>query len=122
MLVILLMIRFNFTKFENDYLKIFINSLLYLFTSTQNFGLTSLEAMFYNKPLIVSKTSALEEINGNIPQYFDPDDVEEIKFKLLKVINENNLNSKAVAQNQFKKYKWKKTFDETFLVIKNFTD
>jgi len=111
---------------ENDYLKnIYKNSLLYLFTSySETFGFTSLEAMFYNKPLIVSKTSALEEINGDIPEYFDPDDVEEIKFKLLKVINENNFNNldidkKAVAQNQFKKYKWKKTFDETFLVLKN---
>lgn len=128
-------IRKNFTdkqvlilpNLENNYLKkIYKNCSLYLYTSySETFGFTSLEAMFYNKPLIISKTSALEEINGDIPEYFDPDDVEEIKSKLekvIKVINSENfyLKKKDMSHHQFQKYKWKKTFEETYAVLKNF--
>ena len=100
------------------------NSLLYLYSSySETFGLTTLEAMHYNLPLIVSKTSALEEINGTIPNYFDPDNIHEIKSKLVKIFQE--IDSKKIIKkdneikNQLKKYLWKNTFTKTFSLLKS---
>ena len=45
------------------------------------FGLTSLEAMSQGCPVIISKKSALPEINNLAAEYFDPDNIEQIKAK-----------------------------------------
>ena len=46
--------------------------------------------MSFNIPLIISETSALKEINGNVPEYFNPDNIEQIKSKLIKVYENTN--------------------------------
>ena len=114
-----------FPNLQIKYLNsLYKNSLLYLYSSySETFGLTTLEAMHYNLPLIVSKTSALEEINGTIPNYFDPDNIHEIKSKLVKIFQE--IDSKKIIKkdneikNQLKKYLWKNTFTKTFSLLKS---
>ena len=110
---------------ENKYLSnIYKNSSLYVFTSySETFGLTSLEAMHFDIPLLISNTSSIYEINGDIPEYFDPDNISEIKDKLIKIFklkNESpqtnfNINKK---NEHLKNYLWKNTFNDTYEVLK----
>ena len=110
---------------EKKYLSnIYRNSLLYIFTSySETFGITLLEAMNFDLPLLLSKTQCFEEINGNIPQYFDPDNVSDIKNKLIKIVDIETNNSqvkldKNITQQHLKKYLWKNTVQKTYEVLK----
>jgi glycosyltransferase involved in cell wall biosynthesis len=109
---------------ENKYLtNIYKNSSLYIFSSySETFGLTSLEAMHFGIPLLLSKTSSINEINGDIPEYFDPDNIDEIKNKLVKIFNlkERYIQSdfEILKKNKhLKKYLWKNTFNNTYKIL-----
>ncbi len=110
---------------EKKYLSnIYRNSLLYIFTSySETFGITLLEAMNFDLPLLLSKTQSFEEINGNIPEYFDPDNVNDIKNKLIKIVDFETNNSqvkldKNITQQHLKNYLWKNTVQKTYEVLK----
>ena len=122
-------IKENFNKNE---IKIFLNlegkylinlykkSLLYLFTSyCEVFGLTTLEAMAQKTPVIVSNKSALPEINSNAAEYFDPDNIVEIKEKIKSIINDENNKRKLLnnANDHYRKYNWENNFNQTFSAI-----
>tara|TARA_Y100000741_G_scaffold365216_1_gene360753 strand:- start:463 stop:1593 length:1131 start_codon:yes stop_codon:yes gene_type:complete len=126
-----LFIKENFEKnevkilenLENKYMRnLYKKSSLYIFTSySEVFGFTTLEALSFNIPILVSDTSALKEINGNMAEYFDPDDINDIKTKMininLKVKNSKNLN---FERNQLlKKYLWEENASKTFKIIKS---
>tara|TARA_B110000014_G_C20083980_1_gene566742 strand:+ start:234 stop:1376 length:1143 start_codon:yes stop_codon:yes gene_type:complete len=110
---------------ENKYLSnIYKNCSLYIFTSySETFGLTSLEAMHFGIPLLLSKTSSIYEINGDIPEYFDPDNISEIKNKLVKIFKSKSVSSHLnfdINKNNkhLKKYLWKNTFNDTYEILK----
>ena len=111
------------SNLENKYLpNIYKSCSLYLFTSySETFGLTPLEAMHFNVPLLLSRTSSIDEINGDIPKYFDPDNIDEIKNKLIEIIelkkdhkSDFNINKK---KQHLKKYLWKNTFNKTYEIL-----
>ena len=52
---------------------------LYFSSYCRFFGFTSLEAMSQGCPVVISKRSALSEINSDVVEYFNPDDEYEIK-------------------------------------------
>ena len=124
--------KFIDKNFNNNEIKIFINlenkylinlykkSLLYLFTSyCEVFGLTTLEAMSQKTPVIVSNKSALPEINSNAAEYFDPDNIVEIKEKIKSIINDENNKKKLLnnANDHYRKYSWKNNFSQTLSAI-----
>ena len=85
------------------------------------FGLTSLEAMSQSTPVVISNTSALPEINKKAAQYFNPDDIKDIKNKLKKVILDKKLRVKLVNNGieLLKKYNVSKSVKKTFNIIEN---
>ena len=102
--------------------KLYQNALFYIFSSyTEVFGLTTLEAMKNNCPVMVSNTSALPEINNNSAVYFDPDDISDIQNKMQSLIKNKNLrnNLKLSGKKNIQKFNWSKTFDETISIILN---
>ena len=110
---------------ENKYLVNFYkNSSLYIFTSySETFGLTSLEAMNFEIPLLLSNTSSFREINGDVPEYFDPDNTSEIKNKIIEVFASKKSISKRYDyldrnQKHLKNYIWKDTFCKTYKILK----
>ena len=110
---------------ENRYLtNIYKNCSLYIFTSySETFGLTSLEAMHFGVPLLLSNTSSINEINGNIPEYFDPDNINEIKNKLAEIFKtKSGISLSDFDDNKknehLKKYLWKNTFNNTYKILK----
>ena len=102
-----------FINFQNYKLsRIYANAKLYVFTSyCEVFGLTSLEAMSYGCPVLVSNASALPEINGNAAEYFNPDNIQEITNKMNLMIKNINYRNKLInnSKKHIKKFSWNKT-------------
>ena len=108
--------------FQNQLPKLYKNAEVYVFTSyCEVFGLTSLEAMSQSTPVVISNTSALPEINKKAAQYFNPDDIKDIKNKLKKVILDKKLRVKLVNNGieLLKKYNVSKCVKKTFNIIEN---
>ena len=92
----------------------------YIFSSyCEVFGLTSLEAMSQNCPVILSNKSSLKEINSNAAEYFNPDDEIQIEESMNKLLVDNNYRNNLIerAKNHYKKFSWKKTVFETLKVL-----
>ena len=110
-----------FKNLDKGNLKRFYNkALFYIFSSyCEVFGLTTLEAMSNNCPVLVSKTSALPEINNDSALYFDPDNKNEIRKKILDLINNFDLRQsfKEKGLQHVKNFKWSKTFENTMNII-----
>ena len=105
---------------SKNLLNLYKYSQLYVFTSyCEVFGLTSLEAMSQSCPVLISETSALPEINSNAADYFNPDDIIEIKDKIKKNLTDKNFRSNLVknANIHFKKFSWKDSINKTLEVI-----
>ena len=96
------------------------NSQLYLFTSySEVFGFTSLEAMSQRCPVLISDTSALSEINNDAVEYFDPDNILEIKEKIKKILIDKKykINLAQKGETHFKKFTWDINTKKTLEVI-----
>ena len=108
---------------ESKYLvNLYKNSQLYIFTSySEVFGFTSLEAMSQGCPVLISSTSALPEINNNAADYFDPDNIVEIKEKIKKILLDENYKIELVKNGKmhFKKFTWQKNILKTLEIINN---
>ena len=114
---------FIYSNLDSDELpSLYKFSQLYVFTSyCEVFGLTSLEAMSQGIPVVISNRSALPEINGNAALYFDPDDVEEIKNSLNKVMLDKNLRAELIqnGKEQLNKFNSAKNIKKTIDIIQN---
>lgn len=102
--------------------KLYKKAVLYIFSSfSEVFGLTSLEAMKNNCPVLISNCSALPEINGDAALYFDPRNSKDIENKINKLISNNFLRRKLVKKgsNHIKKFKWERTFNNLMRIIKD---
>jgi glycosyltransferase involved in cell wall biosynthesis len=79
----------NGDEFELNYIyknaKAFICPSLY-----EGFGLTILEAMNMNCPVITSNTSSLKEVGGDAAVYFNPVNIDDIKYKIESVVYSDN--------------------------------
>ncbi len=85
----------------------------------EGFGLPVLEAMKYGCPVIVSNVSSLPEAGGDAALYVNPEDVNDIKEKIEKVLSDKNLREQMVRRGyeQVKKFSWEKTARETLKVL-----
>lgn len=112
-----------FDRLDNKYLiNLYRKAKFYIFSSyCEVFGLTSLEAMAQNCPVLISKKSALPEINSDAALYFDPDNEVDIKNQMNKVFFEKKLSNELVNRGSihFKKFTWENTVKKTLEVILN---
>ena len=69
--------------------------------------------------VLVSNKSALPEINSDAAEYFDPDNVLEIKELILKNLNNDHNKEKYLlkATEHIKKFSWKKNLGDTLEII-----
>ena len=112
-----------FHNLDNKYLvNLYRNATFYIFSSyCEVFGLTSLEAMSQECPVIISKKSALPEINGNAAEYFDPDDVDQIKESMNKILLNRDYRSELIniGKTHCQKFNWENTVSNTIKILKN---
>jgi hypothetical protein len=105
---------------KEQLVNLYKNSKAYVFSSyCEVFGLTTLEAMHYKVPVVVSNRSALPEINSNAALYFDPDNVFQIKNALKKSLLNKNVGDKLIKKGtkNLKRFILKKSIKHTYRII-----
>ena len=122
-------VEINFEKGEivflhnlnNKFLvNLYKNAKFYIFSSyCEVFGLTSLEAMTQRCPVIISNKSALMEINSNAAEYFNPDDENEIKDSMYKILFDVKYKDDLIEKSQihYKKFSWEQTVSKTLKIL-----
>ena len=112
-----------FKNFNSNLIKKFFKySLFYVFSSyCEVFGLTTLEAMKNKCPVLVSKFSALPEINGKAALYFNPSKDNEIYKQMNKLIRDSLLRKLLISKGQkhVVKFKWSSTYINLMKIIRN---
>ena len=105
---------------ENIY-ALYKNSSALIYPSLhEGFGMPPLEAMKCGCPVIVSDIKPLREVLNNSAEFFDPNNIEDISYKIEKIIFSNFL-SKDLIKKGFERsnfFSWKKTTEETFKIYK----
>lgn len=87
-------------------------SLLFLYPSIfEGFGIPIIEALHRKKPVITSKGSCFSEAGGNLAEYINPNDEEELASKIKEMINSNGLN-KQLLEDHLVKFSDKKIADD----------
>ncbi|MCR4734260.1 MAG: glycosyltransferase family 4 protein [Treponema sp.] len=96
--------------------KLYSGAAACVFPATQEgVGLPILEAMASGIPVICSNSGVLPEIGGNVPIYFDSNDVYDIAYSMQKVVNEAELSSKMVTKGLewASNFNWSDTVNKT---------
>ena len=72
-------------------------------------------------PVLVSKSSALPEINGNAALYFDPSNDNEFYKQINKLIRDSFLRKLLISKGQkhVVKFKWSSTYSNLMKIIRN---
>jgi glycosyltransferase involved in cell wall biosynthesis len=96
------------------------NSMGFIHLSTyEGFGFSVLEAAASGTPVITTRRSSYPEILQEVPEYVDIKDIDQIANAIFKITQDekhrNNLINKGITLS--KKYSWKKTLNETLLLI-----
>lgn len=86
--------------------KVFVFPSLY-----EGFGLPPLEAMACGCPVIVSNTSSLPEVVGNVGYEFEPNDYVKLSTLINKSLNEEYDKKKLIERADF--FSWRRTYGET---------
>ena len=92
---------------------------MFLVHTVKFFGLTSLEAMKNKCPVLISKCSALPEINANAALYFNPFNVKELINKMNKLIKNHKLRNSLILKGNIhvKKFKWLYSYKNLMSII-----
>lgn len=87
---------------------------------SEGFGLPPLEAMACGTPVISSDVSAMPEILGDAPLYFDPYNIDSIAKAMSKIVSDEKLRTQLSKKGleQAKKYSWAETGKGTLEVYK----
>lgn len=80
-------------------------------------GLSVMEAMACGVPVICSDKGALKEVAGEVPLYFDSDDVEDIAAKMLEIVENKTLREEKISEGleRTAKYTWEQTAAQTLV-------
>jgi len=95
---------------NTDLPAIYYQSKVFLYPSLrESFGIPMLEAMACGVPVITSNTSSMPEVAGNAALIIDPFKPEEITAAIIKLVNDEDLRAKLIAEGlvQAAKFSWK---------------
>jgi glycosyltransferase involved in cell wall biosynthesis len=92
---------------------------LFVFPSLfEGFGLPVLEAMASGAPCLISNRPALDEVGGNIAEYFDPESPEDMAHKIkLLLENPDRLTEMRLNGREYaREFSWERTAKETIRI------
>ncbi|MFC1711449.1 glycosyltransferase family 4 protein [Patescibacteria group bacterium] len=110
-------VKDNDLKMFYQHARSFINPSL-----MEGFGLPGLEAMSLGCPVVCSNIPVFKEVYGSAALYFNPESMDDIKRKILKMYNLSLQERKklhSVGLLQAKKYSWVKCAQETLKVYES---
>jgi len=87
----------------------------------EGFGLTILEAMKMSCPIVSSNGGNLSEIGKEIIDYFDPNNLDDIIFKIESLVYDDERKKKMIQKysDHLKNFSWKKTTNLTEKLYKS---
>lgn len=97
---------------DNQLVYLYKNALAFVFPSFyEGFGIPILEAFYSKCPVILSNSTCFPEIAQDCAEYFEPDNIDDIKYKIEKVINDKILRNKLIEKGliRLKDFSWEKT-------------
>ena len=98
------------------------NAELYIFPSIcEVFGLTNIEAMSCGITVLTSKLSSMPEVCGDAAEYFDPNDIRDIKNKITNLFYNDLKKIDLVRKGNIRanELSWDTTAKNTLEVLKN---
>ncbi|MFH1460858.1 MAG: glycosyltransferase family 1 protein, partial [Patescibacteria group bacterium] len=101
---------------DQELARLYQNASLYVFPSLcEGFGLPPLEAMVHNLPVVAARSSCLPEVLGQAAVYFNPEDIEDIRQKIKRVLTNKQLQGELISagREKIKEYDWQKMAQET---------
>lgn len=104
---------------EDDLVKLYSNAEFLLYPSFfEGFGLPVLESMSCGVPVIASNTSSLPEVVGQAGILVNPEDINQIKSAMEKLLLDKGLYQKLKKECliQASKFNWRKTARQTLAV------
>ena len=90
----------------------------------EGFGIPAAEAMACGTPVLCGDCGALREVGGDAVLYVSPDDVPEMKRKMLQLLHDTRL-ARALATRglqQVQRFTWRKTAEATLGVYEQLND
>ena len=86
----------------------------------EGFGLPILEAMSFECPVICSNKSSIPEVGGDAVEYFDPENIENIKDAICDTVFSDSKikNLKIISNKRARLFNWSKCASETIAVYK----
>ncbi len=99
--------------------EVFKNAIAFIYLSHyEGFGMPALEALTYNKPTLLSDIPVLKESFVSWAKFANPNNVEEIAEKLVRVINGKKKN---VADAVMEKFSWELSANKLLGIIEQLT-
>jgi glycosyltransferase involved in cell wall biosynthesis len=105
-------IEFRENISDEELIKLYNLSKLFIYPSFyEGFGLPIVEAMACGTPVITSNVSSLPEVGGDAVVYVDPNDIEDIKEKIIIVLNDEDLQKQMIQKGlkRAKEFTWEKS-------------
>ena len=84
----------------------------------EGFGLTPIEAMSYNCPVVSSNTSSMPEVIGNAAEYFNPESIDSMRQAIENVVYSTSRSEELIkaGKTRCKKFSWERCTNETINV------
>lgn len=93
---------------------------LFVFPSLyEGFGLPILESLACGTPVICSNTSSMPEVGGDVVEYFDPYNIDDMAKKIEENIYKKGKINKLNITKIIKKFNWKLSSNKTKEIFKN---
>ncbi|MCQ2109732.1 MAG: glycosyltransferase [Fibrobacter sp.] len=103
---------------EDELNSLYANAFAFIYPSlNEGFGYPPLEAMKFGSPVLASNAASIPEVCGNAALYFNPTSINEIKLKILDLLNEDTYaNLKKTGLSRFKEIEAKQNDDLNNLI------
>ncbi len=92
------------------------NAMAFVYPSLyEGFGIPPLEAMSFDCPVACSNSSSIPEVVGNAGIYFDPNDIEDMRNTIEKLVTNDTLRKQLISagRERIKMYSWRQCASKT---------